>query len=277
MKGKAQLQHWSTTLPKSRRYPDNRVEGACSPTAFIQWSVVNVMIKRKVNSQGFTLLWNVPENPAEYDALAPKRDQPCLEDATLSTWYRSGAPKWRDKLCELVENVTKVERINEGTTDEPKWEKEGVYIKRAFAEYAKAKGLDPAAPTSRDSIIAELTPAAQVLLDGIRFDPSEKEGTSGGPALAKTYMEWAKIAVKKDGGVRLAAMLAKLLNTTITLPAAGTVELTGDEKQDAEIVEKNNEPVVKALATAIAANEKRKRDEQLRAAKAEYELEGVES
>ena len=225
------------------------------------------MIKRKVSSQGFELDWLVPESPSEYDGLAPKRTQPCLEDAVLSTWYRNGANKFRDALCEHVEKVTTVARINEGTADEPKWEKEGVYLKRAFAEYAKARGMDPSAKATRDTLIAELTPAAQTILDGIKFDPSERESTGGGPALAKTYLEWAKIAVKKDGGSRLAALLGKALNTTITLPAFGT---SGDADKDAE-------PVVKALATAIAANEKRKRDEQLAKAKAEYDLEGVEA
>jgi hypothetical protein len=223
------------------------------------------MISRKVSSQGFELNWLVPESTSEYDSLAPKRTQPCLEDAILSTWYRNGANKFRDALCEHVEKVTKVTRINSGTEEKPDWEKEGVYLKRAFAEYAKARGLDPAAKTTRDTILAELTPEAQKILDGIRFDPSEREATGGGPALAKTYIEWAKIAVKKDGGVRLAALLGKALNTTVTLPAAGT---SGDAEKDAE-------PVVTALAKVIAANEKRKRDEQLAKAKAEYDLEEV--
>jgi hypothetical protein len=222
------------------------------------------MITRKVSSQGFELNWRVPETTQEYDSLAPKRTQPCLEDAILSTWYRGGANQFRDKLCEHVEKVTNVARINSGTEEKPDWEKEGVYLKRAFAEYAKSRGMDPAAKATRDTIITELTPAAQQILDGIAFDPSERESTGTGPTLAKTYLEWAKIAYKKDGGQRLAALLGKALNTTVSLPAAGT---SGDADKDAE-------PVIKALAQAIAANEKRKRDEQAAKAKSEYEIDG---
>jgi hypothetical protein len=225
------------------------------------------MIKRKVSSQGYELDWNVPQTEQEYDSLAPKRTKPCLEDAILSTWYRGGANKFRDALCTHIEKVTGVARINSGTEEKPEWEKEGVYLKRAFAEYAKARGMDPAAKATRDTIIAETSAEAQKILDGIPFDPSERESTGTGPSLAKTYIEWAKLAYKKDGGTRMADLLGKALNTTITLPAAGT---SGDADKDAE-------PVITALAKAISANEKRKRDIETAKAKSEYEIDGAET
>lgn len=211
------------------------------------------MRKQVVSSMGMELNWNVPESASEYNSLAPKRADAVLEDAINSTWYRSGANKLRDQFCEWLEKNTGVARVNNGTEDDPKWEQEGKYIKRVIVAVAEQRGLDVNAKSTRDALLAEWTPAAQGLLDAIKFDPSEREATGGQPQLAKTYINWATQAVKTGKGQALADMLAKLNNTTITL--------SGNEEAD-----------VTTLAKAIAANEKRKRDEQLAAAKAEYGL-----
>jgi hypothetical protein len=204
-----------------------------------------------VNSQGFELSWSVPETEDEYNRLAPKRLKPCLEDAIMNTWYRNGANKFRDGLCEYLEDTTGVERLNTGTEEKPVWETESKYIRRVIVSVAQQRGLDPAAKATTETLIAEWTPAAQKILSGIAFDPSEREPSERVAPLAKTYIAWADKAVQMDNGVRLAGLLAKVLGVSITLgtdPAAN----------------------VKTLARAIATNEARKRALEAAKAKEEY-------
>ena len=209
------------------------------------------MINRTVSSQGFELNYSVPESVEEYNGLAPKRTNPVLEDAILSTWYRNGANKFRDALCEHLEKVTGVARLNSGTEDDPKWEQEGKYIKRVIAELATQSGIDPASKAAKDAFFTRFQADAQSILDSIKFDPSERESTGGGALVAKMYVEWATKAVKAGNGAKLAAMLSKALNNPIPV--------TGDETED-----------IKTLSKGIAANEKRKRD---LAKTAEYQVE----
>lgn len=194
-----------------------------------------------VSSQGFELNYSVPDTCEEYNRLAPKRENPVLEDAVSNVLYRNVLNKFRDQLVTKLEEVTGVARINSGTEDEPVWESEGKYMKRVIVEVAKQRGLDPAAKATRELLLAEWTPTAQAILAGIKFDPSEREATGGQPSLAKTYINWASQAVQADGGAKLAGLLGKVLGTTITL--------VGDPAAD-----------VQTLARAIATNEKRKRD-----------------
>lgn len=214
------------------------------------------MITRKVNSLGFDLNYSVPATVDEYNGLAPDRVNPCLEDAILSTWYRNGANKFRDKLCDFIEKASGVKRINAGTDEEPKWENEGKYIKRAIVEVAKARGLDPAGKGVAESIRAEWQADAQKILDGIPFDPKEAVREGGSNLVAKMYIEWATKAVANGSASRLAGLLSKALNSEVVI--------TGTD----------NEADIKVLAKAIAANEKRKRDEQNAQSKAEYAIEG---
>tara|TARA_R110000868_G_scaffold300045_1_gene560358 strand:+ start:446 stop:1087 length:642 start_codon:yes stop_codon:yes gene_type:complete len=213
------------------------------------------MITRKVNSLGFDLNYQVPASVEEYNGLAPDRVNPCLEDAILSTWYRNGANKFRDKLCDAIEKSSGVKRINAGTDDEPKWENESKFIKRAVAEVATSRGLDPAGKGVAESIRAEWQDAAQKILDGIPFDPKEATREGGSNLVAKMYIEWATKAVANGSATKLAGLLSKALNSDVAL--------TGDTEAD-----------TKTLAKAIAANEKRKRDEQNAQSKAEYAIEG---
>ena len=199
------------------------------------------MRKQKVSTSGWELDWNVPENEQEYNSLAPKRIEPMREDAVNNTWYRSGAPKLRDGLCEYLERVTGVVRTNAGTDDKPDWEKEGAFIKRSIAEYLKAQNLDPASKANTETFRAQHQAQVQAILDGIAFDPSERESTGTGPSIAKTYTAWAAQAVTKDGGKHLAELLGVALNAPVTL--------TGDAAADTV-----------TLAKAIALNEKKKRE-----------------
>jgi hypothetical protein len=221
------------------------------------------MITRKVNSQGFELDCKVPETNEEYNGLAPKRNNAVLEDAINNTLYRGVFAEFRPALLEKLESVTGVKRINSGTEDDPVWESDGKFMKRLVATVATQRGMDPNAKATKDSLIGEWTPIAQAILDGIKFDPSTREPSTQAPGLAKRYLGWAKDAVKADGGSKLATILGKLLNVSITLPDIGS---TGD-------VDKDQESRVKTLAGYIAQNEKRKRDIQDAQAKAEYGLE----
>lgn len=198
-----------------------------------------------VNSQGFEMSWQVPETIAEYNSLAPKRVEPALEDGISLIFLHSAATKFRDKLSDKLGEITGVKRV---VTDDDE-ETQGKHIKRVLVEVAKARGLDPAAKATREALFAEWQPTAQRIMSSIAFDPSEREATGGTPKLAKQYTEWATKAVLTDGGEKLASLLGKVLNITVDL--SGT-----------------NEEKVVALAKAIAANEKRKRDQ---AAQKEYD------
>lgn len=190
-----------------------------------------------VNSQGFELTWKVPETIEEYNGLAPKRANAVLEDGISLIFLHSAATTFRDKLSDKLGEITGIKRVE---TDDDS-ETQGKHIKRLFVEVAKQRGLDPAAKATKEALVAEWTPIAQAIMSAIAFDPSEREATGGTPKLAKQYTEWATKAVLADGGARLAGLLGKVLNVT--------VDLSG-----------SNEDKVVALAKAIAANEKRKRD-----------------
>jgi hypothetical protein len=191
-----------------------------------------------VNSQGFELTWSVPETNEEYNSLAPKRNNPVLEDATSLIFLHSAATKFRDQLSTKLGELTSIKRV---VTDDDE-ETQGKHIRRVFVETAKARGLDPQAKAARDQLTAEWTPLAQSIMSGIVFDPSDREATGGTPKVAKIYSEWATKAVLADGGAKLATLLGKVLNITI--------DLSGQ----------SNEEKVVTLARNIAANEKRKRD-----------------
>lgn len=193
-----------------------------------------------VSSQGFELNFLVPETCDEYNSLAPKRQNPVLEDAIMNVLYRNVFNKFRDQLVSKLEEVTGVKRINSGTEEDPVWESDGKYMKRTIAEVAKVRGLNPAAKATRETLLAEWTPMAQGILSNIKFDPSERESTGGTPSVAKQYTAWAMQAVEQDGGTKIAGLLAKFV---------GPVNLSGNKEED-----------VKTIARAIAANEKRKRD-----------------
>ena len=60
-----------------------------------------------VNSLGFELTRAVPDSIEEYNALAPKRDNPVLEDATANILYRSTFAKFRDALVHAPLQLTR--------------------------------------------------------------------------------------------------------------------------------------------------------------------------
>lgn len=228
------------------------------------------MITRKVSTMGFELQVLVPATNDEYNGLAPKRVNPVLEDAVLNIIYRGVLNKFRDKFLDELGKldiadqsgaVVKIARINHGTEDEPQWEKDSVYFKRFLATVATRRGLDPAAEATKTVLMSELTPLAQKTIDAVKFDPTAEERT-GGNLIAKTYLEWAQIAVKKGYDANDKGSAA-WLNVRL-VKALNTEPVTFKDGDD--------EGNVKLLAKQIAANEKRKRDLQAAESKAEYAI-----
>lgn len=204
------------------------------------------MITRKVSTMDFELDILVPGSIEEYNSLAPKRDNPVLEDAILNIVYRGILNKFRDEFLDRLEKVTGVARGNSGTEDEPVWEKPAPYYARVKATVAQQRGLDPAAKATNDALIAEWTPLAQEVISTFKFNPAEREATGGTPSLSKKYRKWAEEAFERGVAQKVAAAL-----TAKGYP----VEFSGDKEKD-----------IVALARAITANEKAKAE----AAKAEY-------
>lgn len=158
------------------------------------------MSKRiEVSSLGYTLTKEVPSSVEEYNGLAPKRENPCLEDATYNTFYRATLPAFRDSvLAELGEQFG-VERINHGTEDEPKLETEGKWMARIVAKSGQ----------SREDFLASTTAIAQKHMDAAPFDPSERERSSDGPKVGKRDKDMAEELLKR-GEAKVAEVTAQL-------------------------------------------------------------------
>ncbi len=175
------------------------------------------MISRTIKVLGFELNFFVPADVAEYNALAPKRENPVLEDAIQNVLYRNVYNKIRDAFVTKIEEVTGLPRNNAGTEDEPKWESEAKYTKRALVAEAEKRGLDPAKAADTNKIMADWLPYAQAIADTFKFDPSETERTgNGGSLVSKEDTTMAENAVKEGKAEKLAAMLTRLLGTEVT-------------------------------------------------------------
>lgn len=176
---------------------------------------------------GFNISKEVPSTPEEYNALAPKRANACVEDAVSNTIYRGTSPVIRDKFCDYLEAERKIVRKNFGTEDEPQPEKEGVYIKRAIAELVAANGKDEA------GVRAELLPFIQKFADEAPFDPSLREGT-GGPAIAKRDLALAKQVTNDGKADDVAAKLATLLGRAVANDVKSLARAIADNRRALE-------------------------------------------
>ena len=205
------------------------------------------MVSKQVNTLGFELNVNVPDNVAEYDNLAKKQGA-CLESAVLNVLYRSVFAKFRQQFAEAVENNTGIERLTEPTgkkvknddgsdSDEDQvryTETEKVYFDRACAELVKAGQF-----SSVEAAAASFASLAQETIASIAFDPSESERQPAGPKkVAKAYTVLAEKAAAAGKLESLAAQLASKL---------------GNWKVEA---------TVDSVAKAIAEDQRRKREAQ---------------
>ena len=211
-----------------------------------------------VSSLLFTdLTKSVPSTIDEYNALAPKRTNPILEDAVDNIMKHKVLSQFRNKFLDFVEEKFKdIEgsaRQNFGTEDRPRWEADMPYINRLQALVLKSRGEDPTNAAAQATFVTELRADAQRILDEVPFNVAEREPSSVSPSVSKTHTTWAKEAVESGKAEALLGLLNQKLGTAYVL--------VGDSEKDVETV-----------AKAIAANEKAKRLAAEQAAKAEYGL-----
>lgn len=189
----------------------------------------------EINVAGWTVTKNVPSTEAEYNALAPKRANACVEDANFNTIYRGTSPVVRDGICELLE-AEGVARVNHGTEDKPDWEKEGVHIKRALAQLVQDRGV------SEENLRALLQPRVQKIADQAPFDPSERESKGTGPVIGKRDLALADQIIKDGKESAIAGKLALILGR----------EVATDQKSLARAIADNR----RALAAKAEAEQK---------------------
>lgn len=165
------------------------------------------MIRESVSSLGYSLTKEHPATVEEYNQLAPNRPDACRQDAVASTDYRSVFPIFRDSLLTELGAANGVERINNGTEEEPKWETEGKWFLRIVAKSGK----------SREDFIASTADVAQRHMDAAAFDPSERERKSDGPAIGKKDLAMAQDLIKRGAGkvAEVAAQLGRKLGREV--------------------------------------------------------------
>lgn len=184
------------------------------------------MQRIEVNTLGFKLTKEVPSTVDEYNALAPKRENACLEDAISNSLYRGTLAEFRGTFLEKLGEAEGVERINHGTDDEPQLESEAKWFKRI---QAKNGGVNK----------PEWATLAQQVMDASAFDPSERERKSDGPRIGKRDLEIAKELIGR--GPEMVAKAASVLSAKIGRP----VETAFEDDKD-------NEKLAKSLALAFA-------------------------
>lgn len=173
-----------------------------------------------INVMGFDLTREVPATVEEYNALAPKRANPVVEDANFNTLYRGTFPDIRDGLCDILEKDYGVARGED--------EKDGAFIKRGIATVMKDSGR------TEGAVRAEIQPKLQVVADAASFPVEAAERKAGdGPAIGKRDLQNAAQMFKDGKGAAVASKLSGILGRP--------VEVTGDD-----------EASVKTLARALA-------------------------
>jgi len=214
----------------------------------------------KVSSLGFVDLdYSVPSTIEEYNALAPKRVNPILEDAIDNIIKHKVLSQFRNKFLDAVEakykDIEGSARQNFGTEKTPKWEPDMPYFNRLIALVVSHNGGTPSDAGAVAAVIGELRALAQTTLTEQKFNVAEREPSTASPSVAKMYTEWADEAFAKGVQEKLLGFLNKACNMSV----AFTGDVTADKA---------------SLAKAIATNEKRKRD--LAAAATKAELFGLE-
>lgn len=214
----------------------------------------------KVSSLGFVDLdYSVPATIEEYNALAPKRNNPILEDAIDNIIKHKVLSQFRNKFLDAVEvkykDIEGSARQNFGTEKTPKWEQDMPYFNRLIALVVTHEGGSPSDAGAVAKVLGDLRGLAQETLSAQKFNVADREPSTAGPSVAKMYTEWAEEAFTKGVHEKLLGFLNKACNTSVAF--------TGDVAADKA-----------TLAKAIATNEKRKRD--LAAAATKAELFGLE-
>lgn len=209
----------------------------------------------KVSSLGFVDLdYSVPSTVEEYNALAPKRNNPILEDAIDNIIKHKVLSQFRNKFLDAVEvkykDIPGSARQNFGTEKTPKWEPDMPYFNRLIALVVASEGGSASDAGAVAAVIAQLRELAQTTLSAQVFNVAEREPSTASPSVAKMYTEWADEAFSKGVQEKLLGFLNKACGSTLAF--------VGDDSADKA-----------TLAKAIATNEKRKRDLAAAATKAE--------
>ena len=144
------------------------------------------------DSSGYTFKLSVPSTVAEFDQLA-KRTDAALSNAIDHEVYHGTLGEIREALCDLVEEVYKVERREVGTgkfetnddgtkTEVLKWEPAVVFLDRVAGE----KSLPAVKPFQKE--VDRLSAGGD---KEVKFDPSVHERKSGPKKLAAKWTNMA--------------------------------------------------------------------------------------
>ncbi len=183
------------------------------------------MQKTTFNVLGFDVTKDVPSTVEEYDALAPKRANACLSDAISTTIYRGTSPVIRADLVEIVEKLTLVPRINTGTEEDPQWESEARYVRRAILSYSKSANIP------ETTIRANLLPEVQASADKAPFPVAESEKSGNGPAIGKRDLQLADKIIAEGKADAIAGKLATLLNRPVATDQKSLARAIADKRK----------------------------------------------
>jgi len=155
-------------------------------------------------SLGLNVNLNVPADVAEYNALAPARENAVLQDAISNVVYRSSLASFRKEFVLALSKETNIPRqtkeVPAGKPDAAGVQKtklvpdetEKDYVDRVIASLALAEAK------TEDEIRARFQPLADSIAAKLKFDPSED--VSEGVAKKPTKESIALVAqLKKDG------------------------------------------------------------------------------
>lgn len=179
------------------------------------------MIRTEVSSLGYTLTKEHPATVEEYNALAPKRANACLEDAVASTDYRSVFPVFRDTLLTELGETYGVPRENFGTEDDPKWETEGKWFNRIVAKSGKTP----------EQFRSETLTVAQKHMDAAAFDPSERESKGSGPTIGKRDLALAQQVITDGKADVIAGKLAVILGRDVATDEKSLARAIADNRR----------------------------------------------
>lgn len=176
-----------------------------------------------VSTMGYDVNVPVPDSIEEFNALAPDRTNPVLEDAIKYQVLHGTNSTFRTNFVDALEKLYKVERINHGTEEEPQWESDGKFFKRIAATSGK----------TIEEFRSETQALAQSTYDAIKLDPSVREKSTEGPAVGKRDKALADELIKKGDSevARVAGLLAKVLNREVGVDADALARAFADNRR----------------------------------------------
>lgn len=185
----------------------------------------------------------VPETVDEYNLLAKRPGNPCLEDATDHTVYHDTLGNVRYEFAEALGKELKIDRLKKDTGEKDtegkpilKPENDGAYINRMLATSGKKA--------------SDFPEIKKMVLEKVKFDPSVSSRT-GGKQVPKSAVNAAN---------ELLAMNGREINGKVVDANAIAVALEGLNPEATKHEKDANGLVTsESLARLINANEARKR------------------